>query len=516
VRWSRRSGYDVGELEALYTADDARARLVLKALRDRAADLRQIRALGFCVSVKHAEFMAAHFTRAGVPAIALHGGSAAEDREQAPRRLERRDVNVIFTCDLYNEGVDLPFVDTLLFLRPTASATVFMQQLGRGLRLHKHKHSCLVLDFIGQHREEFRFDAVLGAFTGIPRSGLKKAVEEDFPYLPSGCSLRLDQEVRKTVLQSLKVALAATQKRMVADLVELEARAPGKCSLHRFLDETGRELEELYEKGGSWTALQQHAGLVAEVTPPELDACERLGRLLHIDDPDRLQRIRETTANQASAGTDDRELLMLGYQLVHESKQLMAADAVVPWLRERPALTAELGELAEVLADRVPLSASIRPVPHWPLVLHRHYSRREILTACGYWNERRKVPQQQGVLRLKDEARELLFVTLDKSEGGFSPTTRYRDYAISRSEFHWETQNAVSEDSETARRYIEHAARGWSIQLFVQTRKGEPFAFAGPVHHVRHSGSRPIAIVWRLEHALPATLFQQYATLSTG
>jgi superfamily II DNA or RNA helicase len=96
--------------------------------------------------------MARTLTARGVPAIAVHGGSADETRRDAPRKLREREVNVLCTCDLYNEGVDLPFVDTLLMLRPTASATLFLQQIGRGLRLDKGKTACLVLDFIGQHR----------------------------------------------------------------------------------------------------------------------------------------------------------------------------------------------------------------------------------------------------------------------------------------------------------------------------------------------------------------------------
>src|SRR5690606_31737518 len=153
VRWSR-SGYDAAGLEAVYTGNDARASLIHRQLARRVSDLRSLRALGFCVSVAHAEYMAERFTSAGTPALALHGDSPAELRADAPRRLRAREVNVIFTCDLYNEGIDLPFVDTLLLLRPTESATVFLQQLGRGLRHFAGppaKSSCLVLDFIGQH-----------------------------------------------------------------------------------------------------------------------------------------------------------------------------------------------------------------------------------------------------------------------------------------------------------------------------------------------------------------------------
>ena len=153
LRWTRGKGYDAAGLDGLYTGDHARADLVLAQLRSRVGELRNVRALGFCVGIGHAEFMAAHFTQRGVPAIAVHGNSPAELRAHARLALERGEVNVIFTCDLYNEGIDLPFVDTLLLLRPTESATLFLQQLGRGLRLHTGKASCLVLDFIGQHRQ---------------------------------------------------------------------------------------------------------------------------------------------------------------------------------------------------------------------------------------------------------------------------------------------------------------------------------------------------------------------------
>ena len=166
VRWTR-SGYDQAALSDLYTGNDARAALVLAQLERRVADARAVRALGFCVSIEHAKFMATKFGESGLPALAVHGNSHPDERAKAATLLRERAVNVVFTCDLYNEGVDLPFVDTLLLLRPTQSATLFLQQMGRGLRHHERKTSCLVLDFIGQQHERFRFDTVLGALTGV-------------------------------------------------------------------------------------------------------------------------------------------------------------------------------------------------------------------------------------------------------------------------------------------------------------------------------------------------------------
>jgi superfamily II DNA or RNA helicase len=517
LRWIRGKGYDDAALEELYTGDDARADLVLAQLRRRVGSLRDMRALGFCVGIEHADFMAAHFATHGVPAIALHGRSSPELRMRGPGMLERGEIQVIFTCDLYNEGVDLPFLDTLLLLRPTQSATLFLQQLGRGLRIHPGKGGCLVLDFIGQHRQEFRFDALLGGLTGLPRGRLIEAVEHGFPFLPSGCSMVLDEVAQATILRSLRMAVEARWAALVAEAQAIARVAERPVTLATFLEESGRELDDIY-RHGSWTRLAHEAGVrEIDVNEEVLKTCRRLRHVVHIDDPGRLQRIEALLDGvDPVSATECREALMLGYQIEHEPRRLMAADSIGQWLRERPAARDELRELAGVLYERLSAPASVVPVSEWPLVLHHHYMRREILTGCGYWTEKTKIPQQQGVLRLEEQQRELLFVTLDKSDRGFSPTTRYRDFAISREEFHWETQNSVSAEGDTARRYADHASRSWSIHLFVQTEKGAPFAYLGPVHHARSEGSRPVAIVWRLEHTLPAGLFHRYATLAGG
>jgi superfamily II DNA or RNA helicase len=516
VRWTR-SGYDQEALADVYTGNDARADLVVKQLQRRVANLRTVRALAFCVSVEHAEFMAKAFTARGVPAVAVHGGTPPAKRAESPGLLQRREVNILCTCDLYNEGIDLPYVDTLLLLRPTQSATLFLQQLGRGLRLDRSKSSCVVLDFIGHHRTEFRFDATLSALTGIPRARLLNAIKQGLPLLPSGCAFQLDAVARDQILNSLQLHLARRQ-RVVEEAKEIAAESDAPLTLGRFLDATGRDLEDVYAAGG-WTTVRRAAGLVTEresEAEAEDTTSERLGRLLHADEPTRFAswlRASDTPLLKVS-DVERARLTMLSIQL--EPRGIIPSHEATAARLSSPNIRRELQELCEVLADRVPLPADVFPEPDWPLALHRHYSRFEIAAAVGYKRagDKAGVPQA-GILKVSAQ-RELLFITLDKSDKSFSPTTRYRDYAISNQLFHWETQSVASVNSESGRRYIESPQNGWRFFLFVRTDRDAPFAFCGPGTYQSHEGDRPIAITWRLQHPLPAALYQRYATLEQG
>lgn len=519
-----------GEREAidkLITANDVRAKLVVKEWIRLASEPKQSRALVFCVSVAHAEFMADWLNRAGLPAACVVGHTSPDERRRAPQRLASGEICALVTVDLYNEGVDLPMVDTLLLLRPTQSPVLFQQQLGRGLRLAPKKDSCLVLDFVGQHRADFRFDRLLSGITGLTRRELINAVEHGFGSLPPGCHIHLQKQTREQVLGSLRTLTQQSWRRLKTELQTYAAlRSRSAVRLADFLRDQALELGDVYRAstGGTrsgWTALKREAGLlVCEPGPEEEALSRRAADLLHVDDSARLAllgRLPSLLRSAESPSAHEQALLqMLAYQIDGRHEQRGDASSFLQRLASHPPVAEELAELGGWLQAWSDLPVTPLPgLTDTPLVLHARYGIREVLTAVGWLTAERRTPFQAGVLALPQRKTELLFVTLDKSEG-YHDRIAYRDYAISTERFHWQSQNSAGPDTAAGRRYVESPANGWQFQLFVRVRKGEPYRACGPVALESVEGNRPLSITWRLLTPLPARLFREFSVLRDG
>ena len=518
VPWRRGRGYDVTALSDVYTSDDAWARLVYKQLDAHVDDLGSIRCLGFCVSVEHAHHMARIFNTLGVTAVALSGQSSDTDRQTALRDLAAGRVQVIFSVDLFNEGIDVPAVDTILMLRPTESPTLFLQQLGRGLRKSPGKAACTVLDFVGTHRREFRFDLRYRAVLGGTRAGLERAVRDGFPFLPAGCHLELDRVASEIVLRSIKDAIPTRWPAKVEDLRALKAAGERDVTLADYLAETGLDLEDVYAGNHCWSELREAASLPIESAGPHETALRRgVARMLHVDDHQRTTTYRRWLANGQPPAVDEMTELearlarMLAANLAdtvlaREMSLQTAIDLV--WSHPQP-----LRELAEALEITSTPSHLHQPaLPSVPLQIHARYTRIEILAAVGE-GDRAQTPQwREGVYDANGVGADLLAFTLDKTSGDFSPSTRYRDYAINQHLIHWESQSTTRADNPTGRRYQNHIALGRSVLLFARTRQDDrAFWFLGPATYVQHEGERPMAVTWRLQTPLSGDLFAAFA-----
>ena len=520
-----RNGRYVGErVENVYTATDVWVQRVLQAVRTNIGDAGSMRALGFCVTKNHARFMADRFSLAGLPSIALTSDTSRHVRAEAISAFRAGDLRVLFTVDLFNEGVDLPAADTVLFLRPTNSSTVFLQQLGRGLRLHEDKECLTVLDFVGHPHRADRMEARYRAMLGMTRKELQQAVEDDFPRLPPGCSIQLDRVAKQIVLNSIRRAVNAGVRGLVQDLQAIAQRTGGDVTLSEFLRLAKHELADLYSRPGrSWTDLRRRAGLPTPA-PAQGEAAwlRALPRMLHIDDNERLVTFHNWLGSDAPpslvpGSADERLAWMLMLALGDLQRPARDVGAFLAELWPHGAVRSELVELLECLDARVR-----RRTWGWrgevPLRVHGSYSLDEIMAGMGATTKKTGAiyrPRGQGVYYSHTHRADLFFVTLQKEERDYSPTTLYDDYVVSPDTVHWESQGGTHEHTDTGHRYIHHERLESAVLLFIRTARKDargqtlPYVFLGPATYVSHAGGRPMSVRWRLAREMPPELYQR-------
>ena len=531
IRFTR-GRYDLGQLSTLYTGNDARARIVLKTVADKVTDPSRMKALGFCVSVDHAHYMAEVFNAAGIPSLALSGESRSGERREGLQRLRDGEIACIFAVDIFNEGLDIPMIDTVLMLRPTQSATIFLQQLGRGLRRTEGKAVLTVLDFVGMQNENFRFDLKYRALTGLSRNRLEKSIRDKFPFLPPGSQIVFDELAEDIVLRNVKQQLRLATKDLITDVRQhLPAGTePRSYRLGSYLSDAERSMADVYgssdrtfldeKQPASWKALVDWAfpsGAVRPADPEVTTLFKKVGNLAHVDDQHRIDRYRELlTAHELPTNLDmDLAAAMLNYTF-WPSGHGGGIRAGLDQLRSLPEL---VNEVCQVLDYR---ETTIRTLPQSlsgslsisPLRSHAQYSREELLAGLGLGTLDPGAPGaiREGVKWMPSLKTDALLVTLKKSEADYSPTTLYHDYAINQELFHWESQSTTSSSSPTGLRYQHHREQGSNVVLFVRRAKTgdigtEPYTCLGTVQFQSCEGSRPMQILWKLDRQAPVELY---------
>lgn len=526
VKWSR-GNYATEELSNLYTGDDVRVAKVLESVQRIVADPGRMRALGFCVSKDHARFMARRFTEAGLESEALTGDDPVNDRAETLTRLARGEIRCVFSVEVLGEGVDVPDVDCLLLLRPTQSATLFSQQLGRGLRRAEGKSHLTVIDLIGQHRKEFRFDKRLAAIVDRRRGSIQEQVEKGFPFLPAGCTIDLDRVSDSIVMESLK---EASRHSKPAQLVAELKQAGDQISLAEFVENYAHRVEDIYRGKRSWTGFRREAGFA---TKPAGDsnleevALRNLSRLTHVDDPERNGFYREMLSEATPPRLSDlslpeqRRMTMLAWGLGSGQSGRETLDQFFTDLWELESVLDELRQLLAILDQRAITLTGLAEASDIPLNVHARYSREEIVAALGFGDGVKPKVTQGGVLWVPEAKSDVFFIDLHKAERDYSPTTMYRDYAINRDLFHWESQSRQAPHQPTVQRYINHRREETSILLFVRERKrGElgtlPFSYLGPADYVAHEGQKPVQFTWHLRTPMPAELFESARSVAAA
>lgn len=513
-----RGRYDVSTLSKVYSGNDIRASHILKSVNKYVTDIDQVKGIGFCVSIDHAVFMTNYFNQHGVKSISLSSNSKDDIRESVKKKLIKGEISFVFVVDLYNEGVDIPDVNTVLFLRPTESSTVFIQQLGRGLRMSEDKEVLTVLDFVGQASKSYNFRSKLTSLIGRTHNPIEVQIKNDFPILPKGCYVSLERKAVDYILENLKFTYA-NKRNLLRMIRNFKYESTNELTLKNFLNHYQIEPYHIY-KSYSFYELLHIEGVVEYEVNDKKQFRSALKRIMQVDGVmfiDFMIQFLEQDCYSLESSSEGEKimLLMFHYTILNGSPN---GDLLAGFnkLKDRnPTLLKEIIELLKYNKNKVDVKEKIIELDYnLPLELYARYTSDQALAAIGVHTENKKYPFREGVKYVEDKNTDLLFITLNKSEKNFSESTMYEDYAISDRLFHWQSQSRTSDSSSTGQRYINQRNNDTTVLLFVREYKSEngitsPYYFLGKANYVSHSGSKPINIVWELEEKIPVKIHKK-------
>lgn len=512
VKWSGH-GYDIAELSRIYTQNDYRTGLILRKMQEYIGNnqLHKVRALCFCVDKNHAKFMNAKFTLAGLKTDVLTSDDDDRHRNIVKKRLQAGTINYLFVVDLFNEGVDIPEIDTILFLRPTESATVFLQQFGRGLRLHKDKDHLTVLDFVGHSRAEFSYKERFEALIGRHSQNIKDEIEGGFANAPFGCKIILEEKAKEEIIANIEGYLRSLNKgRIIKEIAAYYKLAKDAFSLKGFLTYSHVPFHKVYGSM-TWGELCQLAGVRKDVSVHAAQIKYAVKKKwLATDSFSYFKQLLRFADSGFKCDTtkftelEQRYAVMLYYDLYDKAGSYTSIAQMFNDLASDVLFVQEFKEVVEYLKDKcvAPEKEDNSVYKNWnPLRLHGVYTKAQIQAALGLSTLVRKSPSREGVERLKDIKLEAMYVDIIKKREEGSMTA-YKDYAQNREFFHWETQNRVSEGSREAEAYRNGEN---NMLLFVRQQVEHPdfgcrmgFTYLGQVTMNSIEGSKPMQIVWHL------------------
>ncbi|MDD2495736.1 MAG: DUF3427 domain-containing protein, partial [Tissierellia bacterium] len=518
LKWTR-GGYDRSELSNVLSHNSARASLIINSLDRYLNDIEDVKGIGFCVSKEHAEYMSEIFNKANIKSIFLTSDSSSDLRNKAKDLLVSGEVKFIFVVDLYNEGVDIPEVNTVLFLRPTESLTIFLQQLGRGLRLHEGKDSLTVLDYVGQANKNYRFAEKYTALLSSSAGELSNEIKHGFPHLPKGCYIQLEKKAQEYVLENIKQSFN-NKARFAEKFNEFESQSGLEISFENFFNYYNIHPAKMYKLNLSYSLLyNKFSGNEFVEDEQYTKFFARLSTTKSTNFAKVLLRLVTSIENGLSAVNEYEKtiLLMLHYTMWQKSPVELGYNSVLESVRVivDSNYYDELISLLKFNLDKIDiLNSRIDVLSNNPLELYATYSRDQISAAFNICNEDRYFSIREGVWYSEEHKTDIFFITLNKSEKHYASAIRYNDYSINDEYFHWQSQNTTSETSNTGQRYINHKSQGSKVLLCVRDNRTNEFGLTenytilGYADYVSHKDNRPMSIVWKLQNKIPAKFIE--------
>lgn len=520
--------YDVTALNQVYNNNPQRFGVIQKALDTYVNDPHDCKAVCFCCSIKHAEYMDAMFRQYGYKSIAVTSRNSHEI-DQASMLLARGEINYLCVADILNEGIDIPEIDTVLFLRPTESLTIFLQQLGRGLRLADGKTCLTVLDFVAHANQSYNYESRFRALVGKSTRSIEKEIKNGFTFLPRGCSITMEKQAQEYILKNIHEAIF-NLSRLRRECRAFTQNTGQDLTYENFINNFNLDWRIVYKSPGSWARLKVQSGI------PVADFDENskytklleggLARLYHTNSYEYLSYLtklmNDGMRHPANPSSREDKFLQLFYYTVWmddvnkvNKTYNQSFDSLDGAVRSVVNLEWFMNELRFLVSLR---SSQLSQTTKWLKVddqgeieLYGCYSADEIHllleNKLGRW-------QVFGTQYNMERKFAMVFVTLNKSDKDYSPSTLYEDYAISPQQFHWQSMNKVRKNSEEGLRISEQRTNGWKYLLFVRDAKQDEYGITnayyclGFMEYESSHGECPMNVVWNMHNNIPGFILE--------
>lgn len=530
-----------------------RVEFIIEQMRLFGHDGEVRKAIGFCVSIEHAEYMAQKFNEAGIVSACLTGKNTPEERQIIISRLEddKDPLEIIFTVDIFNEGVDIPSINVVLMLRPTQSPIIFIQQLGRGLRKHQNKEFLTVLDFIGNHSKSFLTAIALNGDKFYDKDSLKVAVSTGFSDIPGESFIILDSISREQILKQLDSENFNSMKYLKEIYKEFKRMNRGQIPymLVDYLKYEGAP--------DPITFIKKEKTYLQFISKMDKDSF--INSLLQFEEF--IKVLKEWSAQLPLKRP--YEFIILKYFLNYPNQNYidlsMAEHEILKYVESvnetnvKHALqclsqmyydTSEVNQylkLGEYIGDTFiisPIFNQLRLAPHFKMYLedvlnygliryqdefgdvdygiphfklYEAYTMKEVAKLATY-DKKHSAFRGSGLLTYQNEF--FLFVDLHKEED-IKASINYHDIFIDHNTFQWQTPNATSQDSERGQKIIDNKSHNINLHLFIRKFKEidglvQPYIYIGKGNTVWAEGNKPITVHLRLEHTIPQSLYLEF------
>ena len=505
--------------------------------------------LGFCVSIDHAKFMSDEFNRRGICSIYLDGSDAIEKREAYCRRLEddKDPLEVIFTVDIFNEGIDIPSVNLVLMLRPTNSPIIFVQQLGRGLRKFENKEYLTVLDFIGNHNRAFLIAIALKGSRYYDKDSLKVAVQNEFMNIPGNTYVQLDRISKKRILAQLENENFLSLKYLKEEYFAFKALRCGEPILY---------LMDYLKYDGATNPIKfiqyssTYLNFVATVEKEErlqqladdetfIKYLRYLSNFLPLRRPFEFRIIKELMKSNTLTVEECHQYLLKDCKEVsmdsclhaietlnfdyYDSSQKRIYRPLLSMVGNHVSLSREFEFQLQDKLKKEYLLDTLRyglncyqddfmdenyGMPFFKK--YAQYTMQEV-ALCSNYRKIHSAFRGSGLLTKENDY--FLFIDLHK-EKSIKESINYQDKFINRKYFQWQTPNSTAPDSLRGKNIIDNKKREIKLHLFIRKfkqidHKIQPYIYIGTGNSVEHHGSKPITVKILLDDILPAKLYEE-------